>query len=114
MSTDAFEGNSADVYYNALLNMALNVRSRYEKIPFIAGDFVNEWKSANIEICEPIIQAIRQVIKDCGNAVFVETADLLSNNQKVQNGDPIHFCRESLHILGRRYFLAYSKLEYRG
>ena len=37
-------------------------------------------------------------------AAFVETADLPSNNQKTGNGDDIHFCRESLHVLGQRYF----------
>ena len=43
-------------------------------------------------------------------AAFVETADLLSNNQKTSNGDDIHFCRESLYILGRRYYEAFEKL----
>ena len=49
-------------------------------------------------------------MEDCGNAGFVETSDLLSNNQKTQNNDDIHFCRESLHILGHRYYDAFEKI----
>ncbi len=40
----------------------------------------------------------------------VETAGLLSNKQKVGNGDNIHFCREALRILGERYFAQYAML----
>ena len=40
----------------------------------------------------------------------IETADLLSNNQKNGGGDVIHFCRDALHELGRRYFSAYEKI----
>lgn len=27
------------------------------------------------------------------------------------NGDDIHFCRESLHILGKRYFEAFKAIQ---
>ena len=107
---DAFEGNPADVYYTQLNDMLSDVRERYGEIPFIAGDFANEWKSLNIEICEPIIQTIKDVVGNNDRCAFVETSDLLSNNQKTGNGDNIHFCRESLHELGRRYFSEYFKI----
>lgn len=108
---DAFEGNKPEIYHGQLTDMVSDVRSRYGDMPFIGGDFVSEWKSKNIESCAPIIDVIRRVICEIGNAAFVETSDLPSNNQKIGNGDDIHFCRQSLHELGRRYFEAYCKLK---
>ena len=78
-------------------------------IPFVSGDFVNEWKSENIESCAPIVEKIKKITASEGG-IFVETSDLLSNNQATGNGDNIHFSRESLHILGIRYFDAFSKI----
>lgn len=107
---DAFEGNTPENYHLQLSNMLKDVRKRFGDVPFIAGEFVHDWKSKNFEICIPILTAIRQVVKESDNAAFIETSDLLSNNQKIGNGDDIHFCRESLYELGRRYFDAYSLL----
>ena len=108
---DAFEKNTPDNYKKQLAAMLSGVRARAgEKIPFIAGEFVNDWKSKNIDICAPILQVIREVVAEGGNGGFVETSDLLSNDQKNKNGDDIHFCRESLHILGRRYFAEYKRI----
>ena len=107
---DAFEKNEPSVYKGQLATMLQTVRARYGNMPFIAGDFCNEWKGKNLDICEPIIKVIREVIAEEGNAGFVETADLPSNNQKHGNGDDIHFCRQSLRELGCRYFKAYQDL----
>ncbi|MBQ9714457.1 MAG: hypothetical protein IJV83_03960 [Clostridia bacterium] len=108
---DAFENNSPEIYKEQLSALLNGVRTRYGKeIPFIAGEFVNDWKSKNLDICTPILEKIQQVVSESGNARYVETADLLSNDQKNGNGDDIHFCRESLHILGRRYFVAYQNI----
>ena len=107
---DAFEGNTPDNYYNQLFETVKSVRERYGNIPFIAGDFVNEWKMLNLKICEPIIDVIKKVVHESGNAGFVENTNLLSNNQKIGNGDNIHFCREALYELGERYFEKYKEL----
>ena len=101
---DAFEGNLPENYHQQFSDMLAALRDKYGDIPFIAGDFVNEWKQQNIKICEPIVNEIKKVISKTKNARFVETFDLLSNNQEIGNGDPIHFSRESLHKLGERYF----------
>ena len=108
---DAFEKNPPENYKKQLFEVISDVRSKYGNMPFIAGDFVNEWKSKNIEICEPIINSIKGVVADLGNYAFVETSDLLSNNQTMNNGDDIHFSRESLHILGERYFETFQKIK---
>lgn len=109
---DAFEGNPADNYKKQLTHFVNNVRERYswENVPFIAGDFCHEWKNKNLEICTPIVNVIREIFSG-EKYGFVETSDLLSNNQKIANGDDIHFCRESLHILGRRYFEKYCDIK---
>lgn len=89
-----------------------DVRARYGAgIPIIAGDFVNDWKSKNLERCEPVIATIKEVIAEIGNGEFVETSDLESNGHKMQNDDDIHFCREALCILGKRYFEKYKNME---
>lgn len=108
---DAFEGNQPDTFELQLKAMIESVKQRYNvpSLPFVSGDFVSEWKNENIEICAPIVEKIKLVTADMGGA-FVETSDLLSNNEKIGNGDVIHFCRESLHILGERYFEAYKSI----
>ena len=107
---DAFEKNEPETFKEQLGAQLQSIRSRYGDMPFIAGDFVNEWKSKNLADCKPIVEKIQEVIIEAGNGAFVETADLPSNNEKTGNGDDIHFCRESLRVLGRRYFAAYREL----
>ena len=108
---DAFEGNPPEEYRKQLTGLIEGVRSRYGKMPFICGDFVNEWKQLNIEQCAPIVETIKNVSNDIGNSAFVETKDLLSNNQMIGDGDNIHFCRQALQVLGRRYFEAFKNLK---
>jgi hypothetical protein len=108
--TDAGTGRE---HYDHLSELVYSVRHTYNygvlDLPFIAGDFVSEWKLKNLQACEPTVQAIRDVCKDVGGA-FVETSDLKSNNQEHGNGDEIHFSRNALDILGRRYFESFEKL----
>lgn len=111
---DAFEGNPPKTFESQLRALVRDVRGRYNTpdLPFISADFVNEWKSKNIEICKPIVDKIKDVTVGEGG-IFIETSDLPSNNQRVANGDDIHFCRESLYILGKRYFEAFDKIKKR-
>lgn len=109
---DAFEKNAPEQFKAQLSGQLRDFRARYgADVPFIAGDFVREWKSQNEADCAPILQKIHEVIAEEGKGSFVETSDLLSNNETFQNGDPIHFSRESLHILGRRYFQAFQTIK---
>lgn len=107
---DSVEKNPPEIFGAQLKEQLLDARARYGEMPIIAGDFVNDWKSKNLALCQPIITAIRKVLAELGRGAFVETADLLSNDQKIKNGDDIHFCRQSQHILGRRYFEAFKNL----
>ncbi len=76
-------------------------------LPFIAGGFCDEWYLKNKEACDGVLQAIQEICASHG--AFVFTDGLLSNNQKTGNGDDIHFCRESLHILGKAYYDAFKR-----
>ena len=108
--SDAERSNPPEQYKQQLTDMLKDVRKNFgEEIPYIAGDFINDWKSKNLSKCEPIVEVIREVVQESGNAEFVETTGLLSNDQKIGNGDPIHFCRESLYEFGERYFKAFQK-----
>ena len=111
---DSVEEDAYKNYKALLTAQTADFRARYgEEIPFIAADFVNDWKSKYFEQCERVVQITREITKEIGNAGFVETSDLKSNHQ--QNGeectDDIHFSRESLQILGRRYFDAFQKIK---
>lgn len=113
---DAFENAAWDVekrYTTHKANLTATINDIYTHfgfaaVPFIAGGFCDEWYLENKEACDAVLKAIRECCAQRGS--FVETAGLLSNNQKTGNGDPIHFCKESLHILGGRYFDAYAAI----
>lgn len=108
---DAFEGNTGENYRKQLSALVNSIKERYQcpNLPFICGSFVSDWRKKNEEICEPILAALQQVASEM-HGEYVDAGDLLSNNERNNNGDDIHFCRESLHILGRRYFDAYQEI----
>ena len=83
------------------------------ELPFIAGDFTEQWSDENKEIVVPVVQAIRNVCMDAGMAAFVESSGLRSNAQDANNNpnnDSIHFCRQALYELGERYYDAFAKI----
>lgn len=108
---DVCQHNNPEDYKFQLRTMVRDFRERFgNNVPFIAADFVNEWKYKNIESCQPITDKIQEIVQEEGRSYFVDTAGLLSNNQKNGGGDEIHFCREALHELGYRYFNAYKRI----
>lgn len=110
--TDALLNAGRLIHFNNLKRLVDSVRKTFdcENLPFIAGDFVSHWKNENLAICEPVILAIKDVCQSVGYARFVETSQLLSNDQKIKNQDIIHFCRESLDLLGIKYYKAYCEI----
>ena len=115
--TDAILGADFDTHYGNLMGLLRSVREEFNvpRLPFVAGDFVQQWKKDNWDICVPVIDAMRAVCRDCGSGAFVETNGLLSNSQQprpVPLGweDTIHFSRNSLYLLGQRYFEAFVNL----
>jgi hypothetical protein len=110
--TDAILNATYETHFENLSYLLNAVRNRFKcpNLPFVAGDFVQEWKNKNGKICEPVIKAIQNVCKTNEKCAFVETVGLLSNNLIVDYEDIIHFSRESLYILGVRYFDAYKNI----
>lgn len=115
--TDAINNVAYDVHYRNLTELVKSVRKTFSipELPFVAGDFVLEWKQANIKSAAPISDAVRAVCSDCGCAEFVATDGLISNRTELKRDpkgwfDNIHFSRKSLYILGERYFECFLKL----
>lgn len=102
--------NDPQRYHDQFLAVVEAVRARYgENLPFVCGGFCNQWVQENQPACDQIMDVIRAVARETRGA-YVETADLRSNDQKTGDGDTIHFCREDLQELGKRYFAAYQNL----
>ncbi len=112
---DSFENPSWDsekrylTHKANLEDMVLDFKNEFAipTLPFIAGGFVDEWYFKFKEPCDGVLKAIKEVFGRNGG--FVETHGLKSNNEQVQNGDDIHFCRDALRILGEKYFEKYLK-----
>ena len=100
-----------DVYRSRLSEMFCDFKAKYNapELPIITADFSYDWKIAKNGKADVISNIIKEVITREGG-IFLNTDDLLSNNQKNGDGDILHFCRDSLHVLGKRYFEAYRKL----
>ena len=96
-------------YYNLRYQTELYYNKYNITVPFITAGFCEDYRSKNQEICAPVLQAIQDFVIDF-NGEYIDTSDLLSNRQTVDNGDVYHFSRPSLYILGERYFDAYKKL----
>ena len=110
--TDAILNASRQVHFNNLSTLVNSVRSlfRSDNLPFVAGDFVSQWENDNIDICMPVIEAIKDVCANIGHARFVEVDELQSSDQAIHNQDIIHFCREAINQLGIKYFNVFCDL----
>ena len=111
--TDSDGVTTMETHYQHLTTLVNLVRAECgnPRLPFICADFCHDWKSENAAHCEPIISAMINSCIDLGHARFVLTDTLKSNRQGNDGvGDNIHFCRDSLRLLGQRYFDAYRDL----
>jgi hypothetical protein len=109
--TDAINRMAGNVYQQNLSALVGAARNLFRRdLPFVAGDFAQQWKSQNMELCEPVLSALREFCQKDRHAEFVETTGLQSNDERIGGGDTIHFCREALYQLGRRYFEAYAAI----
>ena len=98
--------NDPQRYHDELTAVVKSVLERYGDTPFVCGGFCKQWADENQPACRNIEAVIRTVAEEIGGG-YIETADLRSNDQKCGDGDTIHFCREDLQELGRRYFASY-------
>lgn len=117
--SDAANARSYEEYYGYLTDLILAVRKTFSTpdLPFVAGDFVHDWKGDHAQECEPIVRALRDVCRDCGRGGFAETDGLLSNRQELDyypmgwwENDPIHFSRKAIYELGVRYYAEFERI----
>ena len=78
-----------------------------DNLPLMTGGFTQDWSKHFKPQCNAVIAGTKNVCQRLGHARFHSTEGLLSNHEKTNNGDDIHFCRESLHILGERYYCSF-------
>ena len=90
---------------------ASSVKEKFNvpNLPFVAGDFAHQWKNENIEICTPVVNAIRDVCNSYSSGRFVETDRLLSNVQELNysifgGNDTIHFFKKIYIYIGTTLF----------
>ena len=100
-------------YYFNLLKQFLGFREEYKQFefPFITGGLCRDWKKRYYTETEAVEKATIDVCEKIGNAAFVPTNDLPSNEEAIHNGDEDHFSKESILILGKRYFEAFASLK---
>ena len=92
-----------------LTRLIADFRSRFGTSPFIMGGYTDEW-SATCERYKPILDAQLEMQKKFDLVGFASAEGLETNNQTLDNGDKYHFSRNSLDILGKRYFAEYERL----
>ncbi|MCL2083793.1 MAG: sialate O-acetylesterase, partial [Oscillospiraceae bacterium] len=100
--SDASNNAAYETHYWNLTALLKSVRETFDckRLPFIAGDFVQDWKGSNREICEPVVQAIRAVCQDAPPAALVETAGVILNPQGGDHHITIHFPDEETRRAG--------------
>lgn len=101
-------------YSTEIIKLINKMRSRYSEftIPFLSGEFVDEWCETGEDAVEPDIieKALHDLEKKLPLCRCISSKGLKSNNQEIHNGDNIHFSRKSCIELGKRYFKAYEEL----
>ncbi len=116
---DAFENaqfsdeERYDYYYSNLLKEFLAVKEQYKqfKFPIITGGLCRGWKKRYYNQSMAIEKATIDVCKAIGIATFVSGDDLPTNEEVLHNGDNDHYSKESILILGERYFEAFASLK---
>ena len=116
---DAFENaqfsydERYEYYYSNLLKQFLAIREKYKQFdfPIITGGLCRDWKKRYMEQSEAVEKATVDACNKLGNAAFVVASDLPSNEETIHNGDLDHFCKQSVLILGERYFEAFASLK---
>ena len=107
-------------HYKNVLALVTAAREKFDQydLPFVAGDFVpqwKQWKRENGQSPDGVVSAMRNVCHDVPFAAFVESNGLTSNHEQNArpprwegwNNDMVHFSRNALSELGKRYFSAF-------
>lgn len=99
-----------NTYFTELSSMVGDYRKKFGTYPFIMGGFTDEWGDTYPK-SQCIIRAMNKLTENCSRCALVNTRGLKTNNEELGNGDSFHFSRNSLNLLGERYFEAYEALK---
>lgn len=97
------------IHYDYLFGLFTSLTERYNvaNLPIITGGLIEDWRRKFAAPCDAVEKAIKDASANMPAGAFAESCGLLSNDQAIGNGDDIHYCREALMELGRRYFEKY-------
>lgn len=101
-----------DFYYSKLLEQMQDFRRRYGLVPIIGGEMNDDYveNGGFTKECKVIEKATIDAFSKLEKASVVSSKGLLSNDQRIKNGDRAHFCRVSVYELGERYYKEYIKI----
>lgn len=104
---DVEKNAPAEYYESKLMTLIEDYRRQtgINDLPFIAGDFVPEWKQ-EVVYSDVISKVAEKCVLSIKNGGYVYTDGLKGN----PSPDEIHFCRKSLKLLGERYFDTYKRI----
>ena len=86
-----------------------DVRSRYGEVPFVSAGFTDKWA----ESCENhkyVLSALKRALAAFPLTAFADSSGLPTNAEALNVTDIYHFSRNSLRILGERYFEQYKTI----
>lgn len=87
-----------------------DLRSRYGDVPFLAAGFTDKW-SESCENHRYVLKALKNAMSEFAKTAYVDSSHLLTNSETLSNNsDAFHFSRNSLRLLGERYFDEYLKI----
>ena len=100
-------------YHSNLLKEFLAIKERYKQFefPFITGGLCRGWKKRYPNQSDAVEKATIDVCRAIGDAAFVPGDDLPTNEEVLHNGDDDHYSKESILIMGERYFEAFASLK---
>ncbi len=101
-----------EFYYSKLNQMLTAFRTEFGLVSFVCAGFTKQFCEMYPTQCEAVYEAINEVVRRNRKTAFISnTEDLLSNDEKVRNGDIYHFCKLSQSILGVRYYNEWLRIK---
>ena len=101
-----------DFYYNKLNQMLTDFRKEFGQVPFVCAGYTSQFCEKYSAQSQAVYEAINEVVRKNRKTAFVSnTSDLLSNDEKVSNGDIYHFCKQAQTILGERYYEKWVRIK---
>ncbi len=99
-----------DTYKKNLTALVKGVREVIgEKVPFITAGFTKYWVKDYPEQCDAVLTATKEVCAELNDMAFIETEDLSTNSEVVGGDDSVHFSRQGIYELAKRYYNEYKK-----